>query len=242
MNDQLKKFTSEHRGEFDLYEPSAALWDKIETRLQEAPVKRMRTTRLRIIQAVAAAAVLAGIWFGIKTLSGPAKKEEAVLVKDQNPVQPQPVQPVQPVTPQTVPPVAEQKNEAPVLAKTETPKNSNTNAVTRQNTIPHSIAPEPEAGPLSAFVVNKKDVRQVDTYLKKNAPEMHNRFSEDLGALQKQYVELEQSLKTDVNRDRILNAMKQNLEMQNKLVNRQLNVIKEIKELKKPKNENLPTT
>lgn len=237
MNDQLKTFTNEHREAFDLYEPSPALWDKIDTRLQEIPVKRMRTRRLRIIQAVAAAAMLAGIWFAVKAIPGVHnKKQEPVLVKE-TPVQ---QQPVQPETPQTLPPVAEQKNEVPALASNETPKNNN--AVTKQDNSPRSIAPAPEADPLSAYAVNKKDVRNVNSYLKKNVPQMHNRFSEDLGSLQKQYTELEKALKTDVNRDQILNAMKQNLEMQNELVNRQLNVIKEIKELKKPKHENLPTT
>lgn len=242
MNDQLKMFTNEHREEFDLYDPSPALWDKIDTRLQEIPVKRMRTRRLRIIQAVAAAAMLAGIWFAVKAIPGfNNKKQEPVLVKE-TPVQQQPVQQETPQQqiPQTVPPAAEQKNEAPALASNETPKSNN--AATKQDNSPRSITPAPEADPLSAYAVNKKDVRHVDTYLKKNVPQMHDRFSEDLGSLQKQYTELEQKLKTDVNRDQILNAMKRNLEMQNELVNRQLNVIKEIKELKKPKHENLPTT
>lgn len=238
MNDQLKNFTSEHRESFDLYEPSPALWDKIETRLQEVPVKRMPVARWRIIKAVAAAAVLAGIWFGIKALSGtPATKTQEPVAVKETPVQ-QPV--LQPVTPQNNPPVAEQANEIPALAQTGTPKSNN---ATRPNNNPRYTAPAPQADPLSAYAVNQKDIRSVSRYWKENnAPDMHNRFSEDLGALQKQYTELERSLKTDVNRDQILEAMKQNLEMQNKLVSRQLNVIKEIKELKKTKNEHLPTT
>lgn len=236
MNDQLKNFTSEHRESFDLYEPSPALWNKIETRLQEAPVKRMHTTRLRIIQAVAAAAVLAGVWFGIKALSGsPATKTQEPVAVKETPVQ-QPVQ--QAKAPQAIPPVTEQEEKQPVLAQTETPKS---NTAARPNSSPRYTAPD--ADPLGDYAVNQKNIRSVNRYWKNsNTPEMSNLFSEDLGALQKKYADLEKLLKTDVNRDQVLNAMKKNLEMQNELVTRQLNVIKEIKELKKTKNEHLPTT
>jgi len=238
MNDQLKSFTAEHREAFDLYEPSPALWSKIETSLQEAPVKRMRTNRLRIIQAVAAAAVLAGIWFAVKNVPVFRNKTEATVAAKQNET---PVQP-QAKTENTVQPVIVplEKIESPALAVNETPKNSN-DAVKQSNPRVKTITPAPEANPLSSFAVNKNKTKYVDSYLKKNVPEMHNRFSEDLGSLQQQYAGLERSLKTNTNRDQIINAMQRNLEMQNELVNRQLNVIKEIKALKKPKNENVPT-
>lgn len=226
MDDQLKNFTAQNREAFDLYEPSPELWNRVEAGLQAAPVKRMHNVRLRLIQFIAAAAVLVLAWFLVNRFTGNGNKQEPVAVKQVVP--PVKNEPVNISTPEPV-----QKTDAPVLAETKTPQTNTLKAKPQKQ----FAEPEPEADPLSAYAVSKSKTQYVNRYFKKNVPEMHVRFSEDLAGLQQQYAQLEKELKKGINRSQILSAMQQNLEMQNELVNRQLNVIKEIKQIKNTNNE-----
>jgi hypothetical protein len=232
MEDNLKEFTAAHREDFDIYEPSATLWQRIETGIPPAPVKRMVASRIRIWQVAVAAAIVGFAFFLMTGLPGRNNKQRDTGIVKKN-------------VPVTAPTLAEKETAAPTPEAPSTQKMSATGIV---NTVPKKKyfdkkrnlpvdVPLPDTDPLNTYAVNKKQERVVQSILKKEAPVLHERFSEDLAALQKQYALFEKELKKNTNRDQLIGAMQRNLEMQNELVNRQLNVIKEIKQLKNSKNE-----
>jgi hypothetical protein len=232
MEDKLKKFTEAHREDFDLYEPSESLWQRIETGIPQAPVKRMVPTRVRIMQVAVAAAIVAVALFLMVGLPGSNKKQENTgITKEDTPVKEQNIAAKETIT-QTPEALPEQKANPTGVINTELNKQK---VYKKGNTLIEESQFNPK--PLNTFAVNKKQEQYVQNVLKKEAPVLHERFSEDLAALQQQYAFFEKELKKNTNRDRIIEAMQRNLEMQHELVNRQLNVIKEIKQLKNSKNE-----
>ena len=71
MKDRLENFIRENKRDFDQFEPPAALWDKIEKRLEEnrinpvSPVKKEKVVRLSFLLKMAASIIIvlcAGLW------------------------------------------------------------------------------------------------------------------------------------------------------------------------------------
>jgi len=71
--------------------------------------------------------------------------------------------------------------------------------------------------------------------LTENEPELSKEFATDMEALESEYKALKQQFKEGLNREQLLEAMITNLKMQADLLNKQLNILKEIQ---KKKNEN----
>jgi len=66
--------------------------------------------------------------------------------------------------------------------------------------------------------------------LKKDYPELYNQFVGDINQLDSAYQSLKINLAKNPNREMLLEAMIQNLQLQSELLNRQLLIIKEIKQ------------
>lgn len=66
--------------------------------------------------------------------------------------------------------------------------------------------------------------------LKKEYPDLYNQFMGDINQLDSAYQSLKNNLSKNPNREMLLEAMIQNLQLQSDLLNRQLFIIKEIKQ------------
>lgn len=71
----------------------------------------------------------------------------------------------------------------------------------------------------------------------KDQPELYEQFMNDITNLDSSYNALQKELPANPNREQLLEAMIQNLQLQTELLNQQLRVIKEIKQSKKGTNE-----
>lgn len=231
MIDPLKKFAEEHREAFDLYDPSPALWGRVEQQLQQVGAKRTPPVRVWLMRAAAAAAIVTGVWLTVTAITKRDNK------KDHNGE----------LAGQT--PTATPRATETVQPETKSPATKPAAGITSVTTAPGkqpAVRPGKQAAPLAiapkttgAMQAGNSRSVYVQQYLKNNLPQLHEQFNEDMATLRRQYALLEQELKKNVNSERILSAMQQNLELQNELVNRQLNVIKAFKKIKHPNHEYL---
>jgi hypothetical protein len=72
----------------------------------------------------------------------------------------------------------------------------------------------------------------------KDQPELYNQFMGDIINLDSSYNALKKELPANPNREQLLEAMIQNLQLQTELLNQQLRIIKQIKQSKTSSNEN----
>lgn len=75
----------------------------------------------------------------------------------------------------------------------------------------------------------------------KDQPELYQQFMNDITMLDSSYNKLQKELPANPNREQLLEAMIQNLQLQTELLNQQLRVIKQIKQSKTSKNESNST-
>jgi hypothetical protein len=74
--------------------------------------------------------------------------------------------------------------------------------------------------------------------IEREQPELYKEFITDITILDSSYNALKKELPQNPNREQLLEAMIDNLQMQTDLLNHQLLIIKKIKQAKKPSNEN----
>lgn len=72
----------------------------------------------------------------------------------------------------------------------------------------------------------------------KQEPDLYKAFVNEQNKLEKEYKDLKQQLLDSPNQDRVVKAMIRNLQAQISLLNQQINIIEEVKQLKKNGNEN----
>ncbi len=70
--------------------------------------------------------------------------------------------------------------------------------------------------------------------LEKDYPDLYKQFVGDITELDSSYQSLKSNLSSNINRETLLEAMIQNLQLQSNLLNRQLQIIKEVKQKNKP--------
>ena len=73
--------------------------------------------------------------------------------------------------------------------------------------------------------------------IEKDQPELYRQFMSDITQLDSSYNSLQKELPANPNREQLLEAMIQNLQLQTELLNQQLRVIKQIKQSKSKTNE-----
>jgi hypothetical protein len=222
MSDQLEQFINDHREEFDADEPSKKIWDNIQKKLepeikQEARVVRFNPARW----SVAASVILllgAGGWYffsyhsakPINSLNttakiSPAKKEVSRPSND---------------LPKVDTAIKDQQKQ---LAQ----------EVKRQ---PNSAKSDLGTDFKNEMVYYAKIVEIKHDELKKiqkDEPLLYKQFSGDVYKLDSVYQSLKKQLPKNPNREQLLEAMIQNLQLQMELLNRQLHIIKQINNSKK---------
>ncbi len=118
------------------------------------------------------------------------------------------------------------------ITKTETPTISNGS----NSTDIGKIAPEFAAEAKEIYRSIENQQQQLKA-IAKEQPELYSQFSEDLAALDSSYRVLKSKAVQTPNREVIIRAMLQNLQLQAELLAKQLEVLNEIKNSKTEKNE-----
>jgi hypothetical protein len=246
MNSRLEQFVRDHREQFDGEEPDNKLWEKI--RMEVTPQKKKQGVLVRLGRAgwaVAAAAVLVAVgsvwYFNSRTAVAPA------VVQHGTPGS---------TTPATTIP---DSGKQPAAVAATTP-NAPANSTPSPSTSPVDSAGTASTGPTLATIrpkaakENPSRVEEIENTMdeemyhyaklveikhnqlkaiEKDEPLLYKQFSADVYKLDSVYHSLQDQLPRNPNREQLLEAMLQNLQLQMGLLNHQLDIIKQINHSKK---------
>jgi len=224
MSDQLEQFINDHREEFDADEPSKKIWDNIQKKIepeikQEAKVVRLNPARW----SIAASVVLllgAGGWYFLSSHSSKPVDVLNTIAK----------------TSATKKEVSKPTNDLP---------KADPAIKDHQRQVAQEVRREP--APAKNDAGFEKDFKDEMVYyakiveikhdelkkIQKDEPLLYKQFSGDVYKLDSVYQSLKKQLPKNPNREQLLEAMIQNLQLQMELLNRQLHIIKQINNSKK---------
>ncbi|MGJ7032347.1 anti-sigma factor [Niabella hirudinis] len=232
-SNRLEDFIRANKGAFDDQEPSAALWKRLEKKMQAPdaePPSSIEPATAKIVKInwwkwTAAAMIL--ITAGV--LSKPFWKPADSASTDPDLA----VQTQEPARLQTGTDSNEHTTDSPVLAFDESRRPSPDN---------HTKRDASNAGRLQAGNEIKEELyhytrlieikqKEIAT-LKNNDPALFEQFSEDLTTLNRSYASLKHQYDEGLNGEQLLSAMIENLKLQTELLNRQLEITKKLKQQK----------
>ena len=219
MNNRLEQFINDHREEFDGEEPSKKIWDNIQHQLD--PAKKLQTPVVSFNwkkwSAAAAVVILIGgaaLYINTKknNNAGQVANVKKPAATNELPIT-QPV--VKDTTAQTaqadVKPKDENKKPEPVVDEKVSDMNEEMYHFAKLVEIKH------------------KELKRIE----KDEPLLYKQFAGDVNKLDSVYRSLEKQLPENPNREQLIEAMIQNLQLQMDLLNHQLTIIKQINHSKK---------
>jgi hypothetical protein len=230
MNSRLEQFVRDHREEFDAEEPDRKIWDKILTEVDPAKKKPgvlVPFYRYRWSAAAAVILLVAGlVWYFSNRSTTP---------------------PIQNIVRNTVPAGDNgTKNTLPAQTK---PNDTTVRAADQQNLASIRPRDNQETGDKATEMENSMDEemyhyaklveikhKQLKT-IEKDEPLLYKQFASDVNRLDSVYQSLRIELPKNPNREQILEAMLQNLQLQMELLNHQLDIIKQINHSKETEYE-----
>ena len=180
MSDQLEKFISDNRKDFDDKVPSKNGWDNIEAAITGKKKKKIFFKAIIKWSIAAAAMLIAGTFFYLRS-------DKKTI--DSN-----------------------------ALVKTETTE----------------VPDAPEVNEFAKMIVLKQEELK---QLSKEQPGLYNKFTKDIIQLDSSYNALKNQLSVTPNKEMLVEAMIQNLQLQLSVLNQQLNIIKQIKQSKEYSHE-----
>ena len=230
MNSRLEQFVEDHREEFDTEGPDPKVWEKILKDVDPEKKKQAPLVRIRWRQwsAVAAAVLLiaGGVWI-YSTRTGKVV-EPSVATNNLPKAQDSPSTKTVAQNPAPVKDSAEvvvRKNE-PTLASIR-PKDEEKKAA-EDNSV------DEEMYHYARLVEIKHNQLKA---IEKDEPLLYRQFASDVNRLDSVYHNLQGQLPKNPNREQLLEAMLQNLQLQMQLLNHQLDIIKQINHSKKTEYE-----
>jgi hypothetical protein len=244
MSSRLEQFIHDHREEFDADEPSKKLWEKIQHQsdhtgqsgrgsqsetgdTESIPVIWLSARRWSVAAAVSL--LIAGsVWY----LSRDAAQYPNLASN--------PPQAGQPKTTATTKPADKTGTEGPVAGT----HGSTTGARTPDAGTKAASTTKDHGGEVGGVDDNYKqemyyyaklvEVKHKElTSIEKDEPLLYRQFSGDVNKLDSVYRALKKQLPENPNREQLLEAMLQNLQLQMGLLNHQLDIIKQINHSKK---------
>jgi hypothetical protein len=228
MSDPLEKFIQENRQNFDAEVPDPQVWEKIREKMipetqKQAPVRSLPFKRW---MSAAAAAVVVGM-AGILYFS--LKPQHIVM----NPVVATKPAPVDSVHDQRA--VKNLIDSTTLTAKKDDPDSHKKDEEEKVQTSPEETASLENQGSKEMYYYAKLiELKHEELKtLEKDEPLLYRQFSGDVQKLDSVYHSLKTQLPTNSNREQVIEAMISNLQLQIGLLNRQLDIIKEIKHSKK---------
>lgn len=241
-SNELEKFVQQNRDEFDDMPLPAGLWNKIEDKIQPGkPARQSLSTggkslviEMKWVRMAAAAAVITAV--GLITFKminkNTVNPTEGTVAKTTE----------QPKTNDT------NSKQEPATAKqqpaesTETPQQNTSLASNDKIRKNENTEADDEMGALVHFtkIIHSKQ-KQLIT-IKKYSPELYEHFVTDYNKLDKSYNDLKEAMKTNPNKEVLLEKMIANLQLQIDLLNEQLKVVHEINKTKKDKANEISKT
>ena len=253
MNNRLEQFVRDHREEFDEEEPGKKVWEEIRFNIEPGkqrpsdesknvdpsgdghPTKNIltiiRLNGTRLSAAAAIIAVMAGsIWFfkhkddARSNTIASAQKPAATPGQEQPPTQ----------TPSATTPSREEGSKSGEVGQAG-PDIAQASGDTRKKESP-AVAEDPNATINEEMYHYARLVELKHKELKvieKDEPLLYNQFAADVHNLDSVYQSLQKQLPKNPNREQLLEAMLQNLQLQMGLLNHQLDIIKQINHSKK---------
>ena len=228
MNNRLEQYVRDHREEFDDEQPDNAIWEKILQEVDPGKKKQPPLVRLDWRRWSAAAAIILLIAGGVWVFRSRQGKTDPGIVKTNNlPVRPQDNQPA---------PVAQ--NQAPVKDSAAEDTKEPTLATIRPNDKKQDDAMGKEVDQEMYYYARLVEIKhkQLKT-IEKDEPLLYQQFASDVNRLDSVYHSLQSQLPKNPNREQLLEAMLQNLQLQMGLLNHQLDIIKQINHSKKTEYE-----
>jgi hypothetical protein len=236
MNSRLEQFVRDHREEFDAEEPDPKLWDKIRKEAESPEKKQANVVRIfRTRWSVAAAILLliaGATWYlsSRRNDSGPAVAIENKPNAATSAPGPAPVTP--PAT-RTQTPDSHTTEATQSLASARPNDNSaspNDNKDADHSGSELDASVNEEMYHYAKLVeIKHKELKTIE----KDEPLLYRQFSSDVNKLDSVYRSLQVQLPKNPNREQLLEAMLQNLQLQMGLLNHQLDIIKQINHSKK---------
>jgi len=228
MNNRLEQFVRDHREEFDGEKPDKKVWENILKEVDPGKKKPAPLVGLdwRRWSAAAAIILIAGAVWYFSSRAG--KSDPSIAGKQPTPAVDSNKQPAQ---------VAQ--SQAPVKDSTVTGSKEPTLASARPKE-------EPTTGKELDNEMNEEMYhyarlveikhKQLKT-IEKDEPLLYRQFASDVNKLDSVYHSLQDQLPKNPNREQLLEAMLQNLQLQMGLLNHQLDIIKQINHSKKTEYE-----
>ena len=241
MSNRLEQFVRDHREEFDGEEPDNKIWEAIrkDVGLGEDPNKKKPAPVVRLYRsmAVAAAAVLliaGAVWIFRSRTTDPAE-----VARNQKPTQQQAAatRTDSPATGQNL-----AQNPAPVVDSSHNNDAKNLAANPGKTTDDQQSTLAGEQNEEMYHYAKLVEIKHKELKtIEKDEPLLYKKFSMDVEKLDSAYHALQNQLPKNPNREQILEAMLQNLELQMGLLNHQLDIIKQINHSKKTEYEKART-
>ncbi len=217
MNDKFEDFVHNNREDFDKFEPGPVVWHNIQQQLKKPAQEKGILISMKVLRWSAAAMILlalgAGVWYFMdnkkntdnfaQVTQTPATNNLPETTKDQSNQQ----------TPETTATNLPEKTIAPGQLA------ANEDAETNEELVHYARLVE----------IKQNQIKKI----KKDEPLLYQQFAGDFNKLDSTFHILKKQLPVNPNREQILEAMIQNLQYQEALLNQQLNIIKKINNTKK---------
>jgi hypothetical protein len=221
MSSPLEKFISENRDSFDADVPDPGVWEKISENMNPETEKVKPIRSLLFKRWLAAAAVL--VFAGLTTVMYYVLHQHTPEINIAG----------------TNPALTDSNNHLPVII---TPADSTVRIARKDVTVPQKTNPNvqpktsEESGENKEMYYYAKLIELKHEELKtleKDEPLLYRKFSGDVQKLDSVYHSLKTQLPNNSNREQVIEAMISNLQLQIGLLNKQLDIIKQIKHSKK---------
>jgi hypothetical protein len=225
MSSPLEKFILENRDSFDGDSPDPGIWEKIKERMSPEvdKVKPLWSMPFKRLMVAAAAVVLLSLGTLLYYSMYQNKKPDAIAGKSQKPT----------IRDNNLPKQDSSFNIAKSNPDIITPANpEQQNPATISNG--DNKSPELEGNKEMYYYAKLIELKHEELKtLEKDEPLLYRQFSGDVQKLDSVYHSLKTQLPNNSNREQVIEAMITNLQLQIGLLNKQLDIIKQIKHSKK---------
>jgi hypothetical protein len=223
MSSPFEKFVLENREKFDAGAPDPRVWDKINERINPdgEKAKPVRSLPFNRWLAAAAAVVLLGLTAVLYYSMRPVRSRTDMAGKNPAHIDSNNHLPVISRAPDSSTQIARKETIAPQLTKSDDQMKSGADIGEGENKEMYYYA--------KLIELKHEELKT----LEKDEPLLYRQFAGDVQKLDSVYHSLKTQLPNNSNREQVIEAMIGNLQLQIGLLNKQLDIIKQIKHSKK---------